>query len=44
MTFMQTLGEIRTDLAMETHQLVAGAKSSSVPGVESYTEEKGAPR
>ncbi|NLW59437.1 MAG: GPR endopeptidase [Firmicutes bacterium] len=41
MTFMQTLGEIRTDLAMETHQLVAGARGSSVPGVESYTEEKG---
>ena len=41
MTFAQTLGEIRTDLAMETHQLVAGIRGPSVPGVESYTEEKG---
>ena len=37
----QTRGEIRTDLAMETHQLLAGKSGLSVSGVESHTEEKG---
>jgi spore protease len=41
MTEEQTWGEIRTDLAVETHEFVAGKSGSSVPGVESQTEEKG---
>ncbi|HEY8391399.1 MAG TPA: GPR endopeptidase [Capillibacterium sp.] len=37
----QSWGAIRTDLAMETHQFLAEKSGSAVPGVESYTEEKG---
>lgn len=37
----QSWGTIRTDLAMETHQLFVEKSGSAVPGVESYTEQKG---
>ena len=37
----KTWGEIRTDLAFEAHQLVAGKRGSSLPGVETQSEEKG---
>ncbi|NLY90434.1 MAG: GPR endopeptidase [Firmicutes bacterium] len=41
MSAEQTWGAIRTDLAMETHQFLAEKSGSAVPGVESYTEQKG---
>lgn len=37
----QTWGEIRTDLAVEAHQLLADQKGASLSGVETQSEEKG---